>query len=122
MKISNGMLEDEIVTESAIVSTFIADAFPDSSFWPASRESPTSALARARIAFFADTFIGKVNSFMYPLVKAEGEEKEKLGKELVDAVRKEIEPLLEGAGPFFGGSNTITLAEVCVGICFLSSP
>ena len=49
---------------------------------------------------------------MYQVVKAEGEEKEKLGAELVEAVRKEIEPLLEGAGPFFGGSKSITLAEV----------
>lgn len=112
MKISNGILEDEIITESAIVSTFVADMFPDSSFWPPSRESPTSALTRARMTFFADTFIGKVQSYMYQLMKAEGEEKEKLSADLVEAVRKEIEPLLEGAGPFFGGSKSITLAEV----------
>ena len=112
VKISNGILKDEIVTESAIVSTFLADSFPDSSFWPASRESPKSALTRARIAFFADTFVGKVNANLYQILKAEGEEKEKLGKELVEAMRKEIEPLLEGAGPFFGGSKSITLAEV----------
>lgn len=49
---------------------------------------------------------------MYQLMKAEGEEKEKLGAALVEAVTKEIEPLLEGAGPFFGGSKSITLAEV----------
>lgn len=49
---------------------------------------------------------------MYQVMKAEGEQKEKLGEELVEAVRKEIEPLLEGAGPFFGGSKSITLAEV----------
>lgn len=113
IKISNGILEDEIVTESAIVSTFIADLFPNESFWPASRESPTSALKRARMTFFADTFTGKVNASMYQVLKEEGEEKERLGGELVEAVKKEIEPLLEGAGPFFGGSKSITLAEVC---------
>ena len=113
IKISNGILEDEIITESAIISTFIADMFPNSNFWPATRESPTSALTRARMAFFADTWIGKVNTYMYQIMKAEGEEKEKLGADLVEAVRKEIEPLLEDAGPFFGGSKTITLAEVC---------
>ena len=53
---------------------------------------------------------------MYPIFKAEGEEKEKLGAEVVEVVKKEIEPLLEGAGPFFGGSKTITLAEVCAEI------
>ena len=64
------------------------------------------------MAFFADTWTGKVNTYMYQVMKAEGEQKEKLGEELVEAVRKEIEPLLEGAGPFFGGSKSITLAEV----------
>lgn len=64
------------------------------------------------MTFFVDTFIGKVQSYMYQLLRAEGEEKEKLGADLVEAVRKEIEPLLEGAGPFFGGSKSITLAEV----------
>ena len=86
--------------------------FPDSSFWPATRESPTSALTRARVAFFADTWVGKVQTYMYQILKADWEEKEKAGAELVEAVRKEIEPLLEDAGPFFGGSKTITLAEV----------
>lgn len=64
------------------------------------------------MAFFVDTFIGKVNTNMYQTLKAEEEEKEKLGAELVEAVRKEIEPLLESAGPFFGGSKNITYAEV----------
>ena len=112
IKISNGILQDEIITESAIVSTFIADMFPSSSFWPASRESPTSALTRARMTFFADTWVGKVNTYMYQIMKTEGEEKEKLGADLVEAVKKDIEPMLEDAGPFFGGSDTITLAEV----------
>lgn len=67
--------------------------------------------------FFADTFIGKVNSSMYQVLKAEEEEKERLGAELVEAVKKEIEPLLENAGPFFGDSKSITLAEVC-GWCY----
>ena len=48
----------------------------------------------------------------FSIIKADGEEKEKLGKELVAAVEKEIEPLLKGAGPYFGGSKVMTLAEV----------
>lgn len=113
VKISNGILKDEVITESAIVSTFIAELFPSPTFWPASHSTPTSALERARISFFVDTFIGKVNGLLYPVLKAEGKEKEKLGGELVKTVETEIEPLLEGAGPFFGGSDTLTLAEVC---------
>lgn len=64
------------------------------------------------MAFFADTFVGKVNPYMHQVMRAEGEEKERLGGELVEAVKREIEPLLESAGPFFGGSQSITLAEV----------
>ena len=112
MRFSNGILEDEIITESSIVSIFLADMYPKSSFWPAPRESPTSALTRARMTFFADTWVGKVNTYFYQVLKAEGEEKEKVGAELVEAMRKEIEPLLEGAGPFYGGSESFTLADV----------
>jgi glutathione S-transferase len=46
-------------------------------------------------------------------MKAEGEEKEKLAKETVAAIEKEIEPLLANAAPFFGGKDKPTLAEVC---------
>ena len=112
IKISNGILKDEIITESAVVATFLADTFPKSDFYPKSYESPTSGLTRARIAFFVDAWFTKVNTLMYPVLKAEGEEKEKLSADLVAAVKKEIEPLLEGAGPFLGGSKVFTLAEV----------
>ena len=59
-----------------------------------------------------DTFLGKANGMLYPIMKAQGEEQEKLGDEFVKAIEKEIEPLLESAGPFFGGSKGLTLAEV----------
>ena len=111
IKFSNGILNQEIITESAIVSTFLADSFP-SSFYPKSYESPTSALTRARITFFVDTWFSKVNSLFFSVLKAEGQEQEDLGKQMVAAVKKEIEPLLKGAGPFFGGSKNMTLAEV----------
>ena len=39
------------------------------------------------------------------------DEKEKLAKEFVDGVEKDIEPQLKNASPFFGGSSKITLAE-----------
>lgn len=45
---------------------------------------------------------------------ASQEERETAGDALVEAVTKEIEPLLnnEGKGPFFGGSEKLTFAEV----------
>lgn len=91
------------------MATFLADLSPNRNFWPRSEEDP---LKRARINFFVDAWFSKVNSFMYPLLKAEGEERDKVASDLVTAAKKEIEPLLEDAAPFFGGSESITLAEV----------
>ncbi|KAK4944164.1 hypothetical protein LTR66_007977 [Elasticomyces elasticus] len=47
-------------------------------------------------------------------MKAEGREKEEKCEVCVGVIEKEIEPLLEGAAPFFGGSEEMTLAEVNV--------
>ena len=103
-------MKDEIITESAIVSQFLADAYP-SHLVPASNTA-AGALTRARINFFVDTWFTKAGSFWFAILKAEDEEKEKLSKQFVDIVGKEIEPLLKNASPFFGGSEKITLAEV----------
>lgn len=108
-----GLYDEEIITESAIVAQFLADARP-SHLLPASMHDPFSPLFRARLAFFVDTWNSKVQSNFYPMMKAEGEEKEKLVKDTVGAIEKEIEPLLKDAGPFFGGKDQPTLAEVCV--------
>ncbi|KAI0905470.1 glutathione S-transferase domain-containing protein [Ustulina deusta] len=107
-------VDDQIITESAVVATFLADAFP-SHLVPASSE-PNGPLARARITFFVDTYISKVNGFLYPLIKAStDEERSTLIQKTVDTVVKELEPLLANAGPFFGGSDKLTLAEVLTG-------
>lgn len=60
-----------------------------------------------------DAWFTKVNTKWFAIMKADGEEEEALGRELVEAVEMEIEPLLKGAAPFFGGSEVMTLAEVC---------
>jgi len=106
-----GLLDEEIITESAVVSQFLADAFP-SHLLPASKESPTSALFRARVNFFNDTWSNKVAPFQFQVMRAQGEEKDAKVEEWVKAVEKEIEPLLAHAKPFFGGSEKLTLAEV----------
>ncbi|MCJ1380910.1 hypothetical protein MMC17_004019 [Xylographa soralifera] len=108
---SNGVLNSEIITESAIVSQFLADAFP-SHLLPASHASPTAALTRARIAFFFDTYSTKVIGKMFEALRGTTEEeKEAKADEFVAVVEKEIEPLLKDAAPFFGGSDRMTLAE-----------
>lgn len=107
-----GLYDEEIITESSIVAQFLADARP-SHLLPGSLHDPFAPLFRARLAFFVDTWNTKVQGNLYPMMKAEGEEKEKLAKETVAAIEKEIEPLLANAAPFFGGKDKPTLAEVC---------
>lgn len=100
----------EIITESGIVSTFLADAYP-SHVLPASGTTE-GALKRARINFFVDTWFSKAGGHWFKiLLQDSDEEKEKLSKEFVSIVSKEIEPLLKDAKPFFGGSANFTLAE-----------
>ncbi|PVH75449.1 thioredoxin-like protein [Cadophora sp. DSE1049] len=102
-----------IVTESAIVAQFLADAHPSHLVKTSSEEG--GALQRARIAYFVDAYFSKVNGGFWGLLFAEGEEKEKLAETFVDAIVKEVEPLLQDAAPFFGGSKKLTLAEVQTG-------
>jgi glutathione S-transferase len=87
----------------------LADAYP-SHLWPGAGNSK-DALTRARINFFVDTWFSKVGSYWFQILKADGEEQENLAKEFVDKVGKEIEPLLQDAKPYFGGSSKMTLAE-----------
>lgn len=107
-----GLMDEEIITESAIVAQFLCDSFP-SSLLPASKESPTSALERARINFFVDTWNSKIAPFQYAVIRAaDGSEKDEKCKEWATLIEKEIEPLLADAAPFFGGSKELTFAEV----------
>ncbi|OGE52932.1 hypothetical protein PENARI_c009G10305 [Penicillium arizonense] len=101
-----------IITESGIVAQFIADAHP-SHLLPPSGPAENS-LYRARVAFFVDAFFSKVVPHLFASLRAASDaERDDAAELLVDAVVKEVEPLLEdGKGPFFGGSERLTLAEV----------
>lgn len=69
-------------------------------------------MTRARINFFVDAWFSKVNSFWFKALFAKtADEASENAEELVKGVVKEIEPLLKDAGPFFGGSSKLTLAE-----------
>ncbi|KAI1413876.1 glutathione S-transferase domain-containing protein [Hypoxylon sp. FL1857] len=107
-------IDGEILTESAIISNFLADAFP-SHLLPVSN-APGGALLRARVAFFVDTFFSKVNGNFFKAQSAKtDEEVESFIKEYVDTVVRELEPLLSTAAPFFNGSDKLTQAEVLTG-------
>ena len=102
----------DIITESAVVSQFLADAHP-SHLLPASNGA-TNALYRARVNFFADTFISKLLPHIFPRAQTEAE-RDAAGEELVKIVVKEMEPLFtwdQAKGSFFEGSERVTLAEV----------
>jgi len=104
----------DIIPESAIVAQFLADAHP--SHLEKTSSEPGGALQRARINFFVDAFISKLNPHFFAQHRAQTEaEKDDAAEKYVAAVVKEIEPLLKDAKPFFGGSSKLTLAEVQTG-------
>lgn len=111
----------EIITESAVVSQFLADAHPSHLLPPSN--SVQNALFRARVAFFADTFISKALPQIFAGQRANSEtDKDTAAEELVAVVVKELEPLFSwdvSKGPYFGGHERLTLAEVCT---LFSSP
>lgn len=110
-----------IITESGIVAQFIADAHPSHLLPPSGPAE--NALYRARLSFFVDAFFSKVVPNLFASLRSASEdERDAVAEQLAAAVVKEIEPLLaetEGKGPFFGGSDKLTLAEVCREVFFL---
>jgi len=104
---------EHILIESHIIVQFLADILPGSLSPPSS--NPIGAIYRARLNYFIDTWNTKVGSFMFNMFRATtSQTKESLSREWVAAVKKEIEPLLEDAKPYYGGSSKMTLAEVMI--------
>ncbi|KAJ9611000.1 hypothetical protein H2204_015285 [Knufia peltigerae] len=107
----------EIITESAIVSGFLADAHPSHLIPPSDGPDSKNALYRARVAFFVDTFFTKAMPKLFAAQRAEGAtEKDSAAEELAEIFAKELEPLftwdvVDGDSPFFGASKRLTLAE-----------
>jgi glutathione S-transferase len=112
LRISSPKLAGEhILIESAIIVQFLADIVPGR-LTPVS-STPIGAIYRARLNYFIDTWNVKVGSFMFTMFRSRNtQEREALSKEWVSTMKKEIEPLLDGAKPYFGGNNKMTLAEV----------
>ncbi|KAJ3200238.1 hypothetical protein HDU83_006676 [Entophlyctis luteolus] len=103
--------DGRVLTESAIVAQFLADAHP-SHLLPAST-APDGPLRRAQIAFFVDTFFSKFQSHLFKIYSARTDDAiEAAVATAVAGAVKEVEPLLSDAAPFFGGSARLTLAEV----------
>ncbi|KAL3465458.1 thioredoxin-like protein [Aspergillus heterothallicus] len=118
-----------IIAESGIVAQFLADAHPHYLNEIGTGEetraaglllpsnSTGGAIQRARIAFFVDAWVSKIYPVLTGIILT-GESHQASTKVLVEGVEKEIEPLLlvsTHEGSFFGGSKTLTLAEVLTG-------
>ncbi|KIW30573.1 uncharacterized protein PV07_06309 [Cladophialophora immunda] len=107
-----------VITESAVVTQFLADAHPSPLLPPTGPVG--AALTRARVAFFVDAFISKALPQIFAGQRAQTEaDKDAAAQDLVAALVKEVEPLFnwggQGNGPYFGGSDRLTLAEVQTG-------
>lgn len=112
IKVSSDSFKDEIVTESGVIVHFLADS-QHSHLFPSPSSSASALLFRARVNFFTDTWNSKIAPLTAPILRLDdSSEKEARCKELAQTIGKEIEPLLEGANPFFAGSQSMTLAEV----------
>ena len=115
---SGNGINEQILTESAVIAQFLADAHPSHLTSPAGEIGVPAALFRARVNFFVDTWVTKVLSHMGPMLMAKNDEaRDDAADKLVAAVEKALEPLLADAAPFFGGSKRLTLAEVSAMHC-----
>lgn len=111
-----GLFEKETITEPAIIAQFLCDAFPSHLLPAADGKDPKAALTRARINTFLDTWNSKFAGTWFPIMMLPTEEaKEAKVGEWVASVEKDLEPLLQGAKPFFGGSEEMTFVEVIAG-------
>lgn len=101
----------EIIIESAIICQFLVDTYPSHLCPPPT--SAEGALLRAKISFFVDAYWSKFHTILFRLFEAPTEaDAEKVVDDAVKGLVDEVEPLLKGANPFFGGSDQLTLAEV----------
>ncbi|KAK0729550.1 glutathione S-transferase domain-containing protein [Lasiosphaeris hirsuta] len=104
----------DIITESAEIATFLADAFP-STLLPAPADSAREA-TQQRITSFVQTYFQKVASAFMKVQQAKSDEDRTAAlANYVDAAATELDPLLADAAPFFAGSSRLTLAEILLG-------
>lgn len=101
----------EILTESAVITQFIADLKPDG-ILPSSGTA-AGALKRARVNWIVSAYFDNVNPQWNKLLAAKTDaDAEAAAAAYVQAVVKEVEPHLQSAAPYFDGSKKITLVEV----------
>ncbi|KAF3927682.1 hypothetical protein ABW21_db0203398 [Orbilia brochopaga] len=110
-----------IVNESLVILSFLADLVPGK-LLPAvpsdHLKTVHAAAQRARIAFFIDTWGGKVGNGLTKVLltaAANGDGGTEAAEAVVKVIEAEIEPLLaraEGESVFFGEEGRVSLAEI----------
>ena len=107
------------VIESALVVHYLIDSFPErSAYIFPSAGDPEAAYKRYQINLLLDTWSNKVGSLSFRAQLLSGTEGGATASvELFEAIKTHIEPqlaklLVEGKGPFVGGSERLTLFEV----------
>lgn len=101
-----------VLTESGLICQFLADTYP-SHLLKASTDAG-GAVQRFQIGQFVDTYFSKAHSLFDSTVFSNNSDTKKdMATKYVEAIARNVEPLLVDAAPFFGGSNRQTMAEVC---------
>ncbi|KKY32848.1 putative glutathione s-transferase domain-containing protein [Diaporthe ampelina] len=108
------IFNDQVIIESQIVCQFLCDIFPSHLCPPPT--STEGALKRARMSFFIDAYWTKYHTILFRLFESPtSADEERVVDDAVEGIRRELEPLLADAAPFWGGSEKLTLAEVITG-------
>lgn len=108
------IFNDQVIIESQIVCQFLCDIFPSHLCPPPT--STEGALKRARMSFFIDAYWTKFHTILFRLFESPtSADEEQVVDDAVEGIKRELEPLLAGAAPFWGGSDKLTLAEVITG-------
>ncbi|KAJ5160647.1 uncharacterized protein N7482_007651 [Penicillium canariense] len=106
--------DGHVLTESGPITQFFVDSHP--SHILESSAEPSGALQRYNIGFFVDTYFGNVQPFFDAAVLSSGEQEITATNKYINAIVKNIEPLLADAAPFLGGSSRLTLAEAYISL------
>lgn len=68
------------------------------------------------MSFFIDAYWTKFHTILFQLFEAPTKrDEEGIIDDAITGIKKELEPLLADASPFWGGSDKLTLAEVMMG-------
>lgn len=108
------IFNDQVIVESHIVCQFLCDIFPSHLCPPPT--STAGALKRAKMSFFIDAYWTKYHTILFRLFESPtSADEERVVDDAVEGIKRELEPLLADAAPFWGGSGQLTLAEVITG-------